>query len=337
MQCGPPPPPVSYHNDRIHKELTHNNVKYVQPVKVVPDGPPVPAVLIGKGHGVTRNDYSAPSYTAPKPVYQAPKPTYEKPRYDGYGAPKANDAAPTSYSPPKPTYDAPRPGYNAPAPSSGYQSGLDSYSAPKPTYDAPSSEYGAPKPTYNAPSSSYGVPKAPSYAPSYSKSDSVGGQLGIKRESVGHGGHHNHAPLGHSHGGGHDHAHSHNHGNGQGLQHSHNHNHGHGHSHGLGHNHGGGQDNEQGQRQGRLEECVCMPAGQCPSQSVMGFGFGGHRPQQQHAPLRKDVTPLQDYSGLIDPRIKATSDIVAAGEHDEDDTIDLDEVIDDKIDSNRAR
>ena len=296
----------------------------MQPVKVVPDGPPVPAVLVSKGHGVTRNDYSPPSYNAPKPVYQAPKPTYDKPKYDGYGAPKANGAAPTSYSPPKPTYNAPSPTYGAPKPS--YQpppSGLDSYSAPKPSYNAPSSGYGAPKPTYNAPSSSYGAPKPTYNAPSssygvpkptynapyssLSKSDS-NDHVGIKRESVDH---HGHAPIGHDHGHGHGHNHNHNH--------DHNHNHGH----------------DQGQRQGRLEECICMPAGQCPTHSVMPFG-GGHG-LQQNAPLRQDVTPLQDYSGLIDPRIKTNSDIVAAGEHDKDDTIDLDAAIDDKIDGNRAR
>ena len=312
LQCGPPRTghaPVSYHDTRLEKELHHSNVKYVQPVKVVPDGPPVPAVLVSKGH--TRNDYAAPSYNAPKPVYQAPKPTYDKPRYDGYGAPKANDAAPTSYSPPKPTYNAPSPTYGAPKPS--YQpppvSGLDSYSAPKPSYNAPSSSYGAPKPTYNAPSSSYGVPKPTYNAPPtyHSKSDTVD-HVGIKRESVDHS--HSHAPIGH-----HDHSHNHNHG----------------------HNHGG---QDQGHRQGRLEECICMPANQCPSHSVMPFGNGvggGFGNGQQNAPLRQDVTPLQDYSGLIDPRIKADSDIVAAGEHDQDDTLDLEEAIDDKIDSNRAR
>ena len=299
----------------------------MQPVKVVPDGPPVPAVLVSKGgHSVIQNDYTAhSSYGAPKPVYQAPKPTYDKPKYDGYGAPKANDAAPTSYSPPKPTYNAPSPTYGAPKPS--YQpppsSSLDSYSAPKPTYNppkptynAPSSSYGAPKPTYNAPSPSYGGPKPTYNAPSYSslsKSDSSD-RLGIKRESVDH---HGHAPVGHDH--------------------SHNHNHHHGSN--LGH--------DQGHRQGRLEECICMPAAQCPSHSVMPFGGGhnlqqnafggGHGGLQQNAPLRQDVTPLQDYSGLIDPRIKINSDIVAAGEHGEDDTIDLEEAIDDKVDSNRAR
>ena len=79
-----------------------------------------------------------------------------------------------------------------------------------------------------------------------------------------------------------------------------------------------------------------MPANQCPSHSVMPFGSGFGN-GQHNAPLRQDVTPLQDYSGLIDPRIKADSDIVAAGEHDQDDTLDLEEAIDDKIDSNRAR
>ena len=80
-----------------------------------------------------------------------------------------------------------------------------------------------------------------------------------------------------------------------------------------------------------------MPRDQCPTHSVMPGFLGGHSNLQQNAPLRQDVTPLQDYSGLIDPRIKISSDIVAAGEHDEDDTIDLEEAIYDKIDTNRAR
>ena len=42
-------PKPTYSDHRTHKELHHSNVKYVQPVKVVPDGPPVPAVLVSKG------------------------------------------------------------------------------------------------------------------------------------------------------------------------------------------------------------------------------------------------------------------------------------------------
>merc|ERR1712072_588943 len=120
-------------------------VQYVQPVKVVPVGQPIPAVAaegfqytVPAENPIANRDFSVSS---------------------GYGAP--------SYAPPKPSYGAPKPSYGAPQPS---------YNAPKPTYGAPnsvpSSEYGAPKPSYNAPSVTYGSPLS-SYDSLTSKLDTV--------------------------------------------------------------------------------------------------------------------------------------------------------------------
>jgi hypothetical protein len=92
LQCPSSSHSNSYDGSRSHREFSHGNVKYVQPVKVVPDGPPVPAILIAKGHGVDRDSHVSNSYGVPKPSYNAPS--------SGYGAPKPSYNAPT-----KPTYD----------------------------------------------------------------------------------------------------------------------------------------------------------------------------------------------------------------------------------------
>jgi len=129
-------------------DIHHGQIQYVQPVKVVAHGSPIPAIPVGYGPPPKR-----PSYNPPRPAYGPPKPSYNQPS-SSYGAP--------SYAAPKPSYDAPSSGYGAPS--------KPSYNAPKPSYDAPSSNYGAPsKPSYNAPKPSYGAPK-PSYnrpKPSY--------------------------------------------------------------------------------------------------------------------------------------------------------------------------
>merc|ERR1712110_617791 len=63
------------------QQITHGNIQYVQPVKVVPHGSPIPAVPL-------KQSYSPPSYTAPKPSYDPPKPSYGAPK-PTYNAPKA--------------------------------------------------------------------------------------------------------------------------------------------------------------------------------------------------------------------------------------------------------
>jgi hypothetical protein len=64
-----------------------------------------------------------------------------------------------------------------------------------------------------------------------------------------------------------------------------------------------------------------VPIAQCPSHSV----------------TNRETPFEQDYSSLIDPRILPSSDIVAAGEYDEDDTIDLEEAAAESVDNKRAR
>ena len=320
----------------------HGNIQYVQPVKVVPHGPPVPAVPVNSGYGAPK-----PSYNAPSSGYGAPKPSYNAPS-SGYGAPKPSYNAPSSgYGAPKPSYNAPSSGYGAPkpsykAPSSGYGAPKPSYNAPKPSYNAPSSGYGAPKPSYNAPSSGYGAPK-PSYnapsssygRPSYNGPvDSYGapigsiskydtsstqrhvhvhafqtnfGETGIKRE-VSSGGHHNtfigtdDTRTQHAFGG---------HGgnldltSGTFTSQPHNNHHQSHHDHQS-------QSNRQGRRH---DECYCVPVSQCPSDSIMN----------------KNGAKFQDYSKLIDPRILPNKDIVASAD---DDLLDLASA---SVEQNRAR
>jgi len=115
--------------------IDHSNIEYVQPVRVVPDGPPIPAVSVHKKQDFG-NSYDAPidSYGAPKPSYGAPAPSYNPPK--------------SSYGPPKPIYNA------------------------KPTYDAPQSSYGVPVSNYNSPvyipsSSGYDAPVVSRYLKNY--------------------------------------------------------------------------------------------------------------------------------------------------------------------------
>ncbi len=315
----------------------HGNIQYVQPVKVIPHGPPVAAVPIKGGGSVaaasrsggygSSSSYGAPvykapstsgSYGAPRPAYQAPKPAYQPPRptynanpaiSSGYGAPQK----PTYNAPPKPTYNAPSSGYGAPQ--------KPTYNAPsKPTYNAPSSGYGAPQ----SPTSSYG---APTFINSYhSKRDS--GQktlsstfrhpfqtnfepstkrdLSIGDSSHHHGGHHGHHAGGH-HAGGHHNTFSHPGGPSNVDLTS-------GTTFGSSpHQHGShGAHDAQGHRQPRKDECYCVPTAQCPSHSIMSGG-------------------AQDYSFLIDPRTRPDVHIVAA---EDDDSINLGEAT---FENNRAR
>jgi len=224
------------------QDYHHGQVQYVQPVKVVPHGNPIPAVPVGGGYSApkpsynppkpsysapTSSSYGAPSYTAPKPSYNAPpsidsysapsRPSYNAPTSDSYGAPSR-----PSYNAPKPSYNAPKPSYNAPT--------SDSYGAPsKPSYNAPSS-----RPSYNAPTSSYGFNRFDDDG-NIDYTDGFG-----ERDGVGH--HH-----GNHHG-------SHHHGN-------------HHESHHGDHHHG--SHHQEGHRTGRAEECYCVPVNQCPTSSVM--------------------------------------------------------------------
>merc|ERR1711913_177919 len=99
-------------------------VQYVQPVKVVPVGQPIPAVA-AEGF----------EYTVP---VQNPIANRDFSVSSGYGPP--------SYDTPTTGYRGPKPSYNAPT---------SQYGAPN---SVPSSEYGAPQPSYSAPSVSYGSP-----------------------------------------------------------------------------------------------------------------------------------------------------------------------------------
>jgi hypothetical protein len=146
-------------SNRYHtsgQEIHHGSVKYVQPVKVIPHGSPIPAIPL---HNY---DPSQPSYNPPKPSYNPPSSSYGAPSKPTYNANSVS-----SYSPPKPSYDPPKPSYNPPKPS--YNPPKPSYDPPKPSYDPPKPSYNPPKPSYNPPSSSYGAPK-PTYnanKPSY--------------------------------------------------------------------------------------------------------------------------------------------------------------------------
>lgn len=320
----------------------HGNIQYVQPVKVIPHGPPVAAVPIKGGGARPSSGYGAPaavssSYGAPKPSYQPPSSGYGAPK-PSYQAPKPGYKAPSSgYGAPKPSYQLPSSGYGAPKPA--YQPPSSGYGAPKPTYNAPKPTYGAPKPTYGAPVTSYG---APTYINSYhSKRDSPAssssaaslsstfrhpfqtnfGEASTKRDlSIGdssHHGHHGHHGAHGSHGhGGHGHhntfSHPGHHSNVDltaGTSFSSTPQHGSG---GVHHGHHNSPHQGQSHRQGRKDECYCVPTSQCPSSSVMSGG-------------------AQDYSFLIDPRTRPGVHIVAA---EDDDSIDLGEA---SFENNRAR
>merc|ERR1712072_750218 len=231
-------------------------VQYVQPVKVVPVGQPIPAVA-AEGFDYTvpvenpianrdfsvSSGYGAPSYSAPKPSYGAPKPTYGAPK-PTYGAPKPTyDAPKPTYGAPKPTYKEPSVSYGPPSyntPTTGYRGPKPSYNAPNTHYGAPhahnsvpTSEYGAPKPSYNAPSATYG---SPSYDSLTSKLDTVSSfQTSFSAEGSDY------------------------------------------------------SEKARPVREGRLDECYCVPVAQCPANKILGSSF-------------------KDYSNLINPRVK-NSDI----------------------------
>merc|ERR1712018_143471 len=122
--------------------IHHGQIQYVQPVKVVAHGAPIPAIPVSNNN-YYRPPPKKPSYNPPKPAYGPPKPSYNAPS-PSYGAP--------SYAAPKPSYDAPSDEYGVPA-----------YNAPKPSYNAPKPSYNPPKPSYDSPISSYGAPIAPVY------------------------------------------------------------------------------------------------------------------------------------------------------------------------------
>merc|ERR1719350_323187 len=155
----------------------------------------------------------------------------------------------TGYGAPSTSYGAPKPSYGAPKPS---------YGAPKPTYGAPSSSYGPPKPSYEAPSTDYGAPStdygapAPVYAPPPAKygGSSYGAPSApvVKASNV------------------RDQRET-------DFQTSFNTN--------------SGSDVSRPTREGRLDECYCVPVAQCPSNNIVGGVF-------------------KDYSALINPRVKAS-------------------------------
>merc|ERR1711874_680442 len=137
-------------------------VQYVQPVKVVPVGQPIPAVAaegfeytvpvqnpIANRDFSVSSGYGAPSYAPPKPSYGAPKPSY--------GAPKP------TYGAPKPTYSAPKPSYGAPKPSNSAQKPKPSYRAPKPSSGGTKPRYKVQKPRKQKPRYKSRQKQKPSY------------------------------------------------------------------------------------------------------------------------------------------------------------------------------
>merc|ERR1712061_13541 len=157
---------------------------------------------------------------------------------------------PTSgYGAPTSSYGAPKPSYGAPKPS---------YGAPKPSYGAPSASYGPPKPSYEAakpsyeaPESSYGAP-APVYAPPPAKYG--GSSYGAPS-----------APVVQT-------------SNVRDQRET---------DFQTSFNADAGSDASRPTREGRLDECYCVPVAQCPSNNIVGGVF-------------------KDYSALINPRIKAS-------------------------------
>merc|ERR1712061_475534 len=89
-------------------DIHHGQIQYVQPVKVVAHGAPIPAMPVQNN-----NYYSPPpkkpSYNPPSSSYGPPKPS------SSYGPPSK-----PSYDPPKPSYEPAKPSYGAPKPSNGY-------------------------------------------------------------------------------------------------------------------------------------------------------------------------------------------------------------------------
>jgi len=345
----------SQHSASVNS-FDHSAIQYVQPVKVVPDGPPVPAVAVhgGKARAPAPSSnygssskpvYKKPSYKPNKPTYTNNKPTYSGQPYlsSTYNAPKPNYEAISSkpsYNAPSSGYDAPKPSYNAP--SSGYDAPNPTYDAPKPTYIAPerptyeapiptysAPTYEAPKPTYDAPKPSYNPPK-PSYNPPSSGygAPSSGYETPTfsrvdRDESID-------ATAG----------------PGQEIYEP---------ELGL------DRDDhpvESQREQRRLEECYCVPAAQCPVGSIQnilssfasapnnafntgannGFnnGAGGQFNNQFNGQLRGEpssgaIAPVTDYSGLINPR-DLHKDILAS---ENTDTLDLTEQP--GVGNNRAR
>jgi len=169
-----------------------------------------------------------------------------------YGAP-SYEAPSLSYGAPNPSYDAPKPSYGAPKPS--YKAPKPSYNAPPssnygpPTYDTPTTGYRGPKPTYNAPGSVYGAPK-PSYnAPSVSYGEPLSSYDPVSKLDS----------L-------------------SSFQTSF-----------ISEDTVLAAGNDRPVREGRLDECYCVPVSQCPASKVLGNSF-------------------KDYSNLINPRVK-NSDI----------------------------
>merc|ERR1719350_1513305 len=155
----------------------------------------------------------------------------------------------TSYGAPKPSYEAPKPSYGAPKPTYGAPS--SSYGPPKPSYEAPSTDYGAPSTDYGAPSTDYGAP-APVYAPPPAKYG--GSSYGAPS-----------APVVQT-------------SNVRDQRET---------DFQTSFNTNSGVDVSRPTREGRLDECYCVPVAQCPSNNIVGGVF-------------------KDYSALINPRVKAS-------------------------------
>jgi hypothetical protein len=190
-----------------------------------------------------------------------------------------NDRAFGSYEAPKPSYSPPRPvyvpktSYNPPKPS--YSAPSSSYGAPSSSYGAPTSTYNAPAPTYNAPSSSYGAPTS-SYGAPTSSFGSSSSNYGVASS----GGFSSYQTPKQSFQTGFIDEYS---------------------------------ETLRPTREGRLEECYCVPVAQCPVGQVIGGGAGATSTTLKESPPK-------DYSALINPRVKNTElNITAAEEQLSDD------------------
>jgi len=176
----------------------------------------------------------------------------------GYGAP-TYEAPKPSYNAPKPSYGAPKPTYGAPKPT--YGAPKPTYGAPKPTYKEPSVSYGppsydtpttgyrGPKPSYNAPSAEYGAPKPGYNAPSVTYGAPLTSYDSLTSKFDTVSSFQTSFSA-------------------EGSEYS---------------------EKARPVREGRLDECYCVPVAQCPANKILGSSF-------------------KDYSNLINPRVK-NSDI----------------------------
>ena len=216
--------------------------------------------------------------------YDAPSSSYSAPK-PSYSPPRPVYNSKTSYNPPKATYGAPSAGYSAPSSSYGAPS---SFNSPTSNFNAPSSSYGAPTSSYGAPSSSYGAPSSSYGAPS----TTYGVPSYLSSASSSSSSYLSSKQSGLS-------------------------------SYQTGFN-DDYSETLRPTREGRLEECYCVPVAQCPaSQVIANFGqlvgslgqaTPGNSGQVSVVTGQVVGTPVKDYSALINPRVKNSELNITAAE-----------------------